>query len=181
MGLVINVALEDGFQSVDDNSLGGITHDVIIEALDFYGVSLLPDPPYVVLSLDTEKLFPSIHSYPFFSSYCEINGYLYATSEYGIHKVSGDTDNGSEIHTGLVFNTDFGITNIKKIKCFMLDGDLDNASIKVESGGNSGTYTIKQNRVFIGRDVIGKDWDIRIVDFDRLDGFEVIPNIGRRR
>lgn len=181
MALVINVLIEESLQTEDGVFLGGITRDVIIDGFDILGVSSLPDPPYVILSLDTEKLFPAIHSYPFFSSYCEINGLLYATSEAGIHKISGATDNGATIHTGLVFNTDFGITNIKKIKCFILDGDIENVAIKVESSGKSGTYTTKQNRVFIGREVIGKDWDIRITDFERLDGFEIIPNIGRRR
>lgn len=181
MGLVINLSLDDGFQFDDQAVINEINYTLLAETLDFLGAVNIPGQPYISLSLDTEKLFPSIHSYPFFTSFCEIAGVLYATSEDGIHKISGTTDNGAEFHTGMLFKTDFGITNIKKIRCIVFDGDVSGVQVKATSGGVSGTYGINQNRVYVGRDVIGKDWDLRIADFDRLDGFEVVPNIGRRR
>ena len=182
MGLVINQTIEELFLIENEISIGGICFLFLSDEIQTSDPGdLVSDLPYIVLSLDTEKLYPSIHSYPFFTSFCEINGKLFATGDSGIYEITGNTDDGNEIHTGMVFKTDFGITNIKKIQQIIFDGDVENVLVKVESGGKTGTYSLTGNKCFVGRDVIGKDWDLRIVDFERLDGLEIIPNIGRRR
>lgn len=181
MGLVLKLTAEDGFGFSDASTAGSINYALIQDLFAFAGQAIVPEPPYVILSLDTEAIYPAIHSWPFFSSFCEIDGELYATAENGIYQITGDDDSGEGIHTGAVFKTDFGISNIKKIRAIVLNGDIDGVTVKAESGDNSGEYKTTGNRVYIGRNIIGRDWDIRITDFERLDGFEVIPVIGRRR
>lgn len=181
MSLVLKLTAEDGFGFSDISTAGSINYALIQDLFAFAGQAIVPETSYVLLSLDTEALCPAIHSWPFFSSFCEIDGDLYATAEDGIYQITGDDDSGKIIHTGAVFKTDFGISNIKKIRAIVLNGDVDNVTVKAESGDNSGKYTATGNRVYIGRNIIGRDWDLRITDFDRLDGFEIVPVIGRRR
>lgn len=181
MGLVLNCSIEEVVGLSAITVAGSINSVLINDIIALTGYTESPGAPFVTLSLDTEKLLPAIHSYPFFTSFCNFDGGLYATAADGIHKIDGDTDNGETIHTGMVFKSDFGVSNVKRIRCIILDGDIEDIQIKAESNSKSGTYPAKQNRVYVGREIEGKDWELRIADFDRLDGFEVIPTIGRRR
>lgn len=181
MGLVLNSAVEDGFAFSDTGASVSINYELLADLFDIIGNGLVPQPPYVILSLDTQALCPAIHSWPFFTSFCEIDQELYATSEDGIHQITGDDDDGEQIHTGIVLKTDFGVSNSKKIRAIILNGDIDDVVVKAEAGGISGEYTATGNRVYVSRDIIGRDWDLRITDFERLDGFEIVPVMGRRR
>ena len=180
MGLVLKLSLEEdlGFESL--GTAGSINYALIQDLFECSGIISLPKDPYVILSLDTEGLFPAIHSWPFFNSFCEIDGELFATAEDGVYQITGDDDSGEDIHTGAVFKTDFGISNNKKVRAIILTGDIDDVTVQASAGDESGEYTVSRNRVYISRNIAGRDWDLRITDFDRLEGFEVVPIIGRR-
>lgn len=181
MGLVLNFSIEESLAVGDISTAGSVNYAIVHDLFEFAGEAMIPEDPYVILSLDTEGLSPAIHSWPFFSSFCEIDGELFATAEAGIYQITGDDDSGEDIHTGAVFKTDFGVSNIKKVRAVILNGDIDDVTIKATSGDKSGEYTATGNRVYVGRDLIGRDWDLRITDFERLDGFEVIPVVRGRR
>lgn len=179
MGLVLNFLVDEGL-NVETAFLTGSTSYVVIE--EVFDLAVLFEAigdPYVNLCLDTDNLHPSIHSLPLFSSLCEIDGVTYGTTATGIHKLEGDNDNGQVIHTGVAWiKTNLGISNKKKFRVAILEGDVESVAIKAETDTGSAVYPIKGNRAPMGRNLKGRDWDIRIIDFERLESFELVPIIG---
>ncbi len=181
MGLVLNFIVDDGVSFNEACANQAIIHVVIDELLGGIDTLIGDEAPYVILCFDTEELKPSIHSLPFFSSFCDVNGVLYGTDEDGIHKLEGDTDNGQTIHTGVAWTkTSFNLSNKKKFRAAILEGEVDDAVLQAETDGKYGLYSVIRNRASMARNLIGRDWDIRIIDFDRLEAVELMPIVGRR-
>ncbi|MBI9090134.1 MAG: hypothetical protein JEZ12_13040 [Desulfobacterium sp.] len=181
MGLVLNFTVEDGLKLDCIFSNTAIFRVDVQDAFNMLGDLLGDGEPYVVLCLDTEGLRPSIHSLPFFNSLCEVDGVVYGTTPEGVHRLGGDTDNGEPIHTGVAWlKTSFGISNKKKFRAAILEGDVDSVAVQAKTETGSALYPVRRNRVPMGRNLIGRDWDIRIVDFDRLEAVEFVPVVGRR-
>jgi len=179
MGLVLNFLVDEGLNVENEFLTDSIYYVTIDDVLSLVVLFEAVGDPYVNLCLDTDALHPSIHSLPLFTSFCEIDGDTYGTTEAGIHKLEGDTDNGQIIHTGIAwFKTNFGISNKKKFRVAVLEGDIDSVVIKAETETGTAIYPIKGNRAAMGRNLKGRDWDIRIIDFDRLESFELIPIVG---
>ena len=181
MGLVLHFIVEE---NIDFNV--SLFSKMVQNQIAFDGFSVidgfnLTESIAITLSLDSDQLHPSIHNLPCFNSFCEINGETYGTTNNGIFKLSGNSDDGVDFHTGVVWsNARFGLSNKKKFRAAIVDGDVDNAVIQAKTDGNMGLYSITRNRASIGRNLIGKKWDFRLVDFDRLEALELIPIVGRR-
>lgn len=181
MGLVLNFIVDEGLSFEEEFINQSINHVFINDYIDSSDSFLDYEALYVVLCFDTEELKPSIHSLPFFSSFCDVNGVLYGTDEDGIHKLDGDTDNGQTIHTGVAWTkTSFNLSNKKKFRAAILEGEVDDAVLQAETDGKYGLYSVIRNRASMARNLIGRDWDIRIIDFDRLEAIELVPIVGRR-
>lgn len=181
MGLVLNFIVDEGLSFEEELINQSINHVFINDYIDSSDSFLDYEALYVVLCFDTEELKPSIHSLPFFSSFCDVNGVLYGTDEDGIHKLDGDTDNGQTIHTGVAWTkTSFNLSNKKKFRAAILEGEVDDAVLQAETDGKYGLYSVIRNRASMARNLIGRDWDIRIIDFDRLEAIELVPIVGRR-
>ena len=180
MGLVINITLEEELL-IDGGGLAqGIFSSVIEEGFAFLIVSTLSGEPYIILSLDTEALLPTMHSYPFFNSLAEIDGDLFGANADGIYRFSGDTDDGAVIHTGAIWNkTSFGIQNNKRFRTAIVDGDIDDIVMQATTSSGSALNVRKGNRIPVGRNLYGRDWEIKLADFERLEAFELIPVILR--
>jgi hypothetical protein len=154
---------------------------VVSEALDFLAYSLFEAEPYLILSLDTERFLPAIHSLPFFNSFVESGGEIYGSNKNGLFKLGGDTDNGQTIHTGVVWNkTNFGFPHNKRIKTAIIDGIIDNTVMQAKTTSGTSVYSTKKNRIPVGRKLYGRDWEIRLAEFERLESFELIPVLLRR-
>ena len=178
MGLVINCIVEEDID-IAGESLG--QNISVLLAEDFLGLMcalLIDEDLYLTLSLDTERLLPAMHSLPLFNSFCEVYGEIYAASPLGIHRLTGETDNGAVIHTGIVWGrTDFGTANEKRIRAVIFSGEVSSAVIKAETESGSGVYALTKNRANVGRNLLGRNWSIRLADFERLESIEFIPTI----
>lgn len=178
MALVLHFEVEDGFGLDAGGVCAGIFSALLDDGFDMGADSVGNEDLCLTLSLDTDRFLPSMHSFPEFTSFAEIDGELYATGPFGIHRIGGDTDNGMPIHTGVIWGrTDFGISNRKRLRASILMGQVDNAVIAVEADDGAGMYPTKRNRVAMGRNVVGRNWSVRIADFERLEGIEFIPTI----
>jgi len=133
----------------------------------------------MTLTLDTKNMAPAVHSMLPFNSFCEMAGTLYATGALGIYELTGDTDVGEEITAGVLWRgMSFGVSNKKKFRKIMLSGDVTNSSLQlVTESGTSDVYAIKNNRFSIGRNMIGRNWSLRLSGFDKLESVELFPII----
>lgn len=131
----------------------------------------------LTLSLDTDRLFAAMHNLPYFNSFCEIDGDLYAAGPLGIHRLSGDTDNGSVVHTGVIWDRiDFGVSNQKRLRAALLTGDVGVSVVQaVDDSAMGSLFSVSRGRAAIGRNLVGRNWTIRVADFERLESIEFFP------
>jgi hypothetical protein len=135
----------------------------------------------LTLSLDTDRYFASMHTLPMFNSFCEVEGVIYASGDMGIHRLTGDTDNGAAIHTGMVWkSTDFGLTESKRVRFAILTGNVEDAIIQAETGTGTGVYPVVRHRAQFGRNLLGRNWSVRIADFTRLESAEFFLIVPKR-
>ena len=127
-------------------------------------------------------LKPSIYSNYNFNSYGEHEGKYYGANEDGIAELTGDTDNGDEIHSGLKIGpTNLGSLLKKRLRSVYLGAYNNDAKIKVEIGRKdfltSGTFATPNGKASISRDIYGEEITLHISDFDEISIVEILPII----
>lgn len=130
--------------------------------------------------LNTPKFLPSMYSGFDFNSYCVFEGRAFGANSIGIYELTGDTDAGSEIHTGVIFSqTDFDLFNQKKFRKGYLDISGTSPKIVLETErGQRQTYNVDSNgKVTVSSELKSKVWTLSIADFESLDGMKLIPII----
>ncbi len=172
------VALEslDIVDDVASNSRYGLT---VQEMLSVNLTMILDGEVYECFVLNTSKFHPSAYSNFSFNSYCVFRNRAFAANSLGIFEITGDTDNGSDIHTGLILHdTDFGLPSKKKFRKAYLTIDGDNPLLVMESDGVRKAYTIdNKGMADASRTVKGREWTISVSDFEVLESMKLIPVI----
>jgi hypothetical protein len=221
MGLVINVAIEDGMEIVDESVIGMMSTNLLAEEIEYTDTSqgkvavkpvvsetaeldadlivqallypiledafdLVPDfrtdeSLNITMALDTERLAPSVHSMPAFNSFAQIDDDIYAAGDAGIYRLGGNTDDGAAISPGVMWGKiSFRMSNQKKIRAVFLEGEVENTRMQAETDSGAAVYSVTRNRIPVGRNLIGRNWALRLSDFDRLEAVELSLVIGRR-
>lgn len=181
MGLVIKETLEDTAGFDDNLTIAALMFPELIESFN-----LFPDFSYdkalnVTLSLDTEKLQPAVHNMIEFNSFIQVGDDILAAGDNGIYKLSGDTDDGEPFITGVVWDkTSFTSLNNKKIRAVFLEGDISETQMQASTETGKGVFPLKRNRIPVPRNLIGKDWSLRLSGFKRLEAMELEFILGRR-
>jgi len=177
----ITVLVDENLEIQIVGDIKGIFASIIMDALDFLPENFFDVEPYLILSLDTERLLPAIHSLPFFNSFIEFDGEIYGSNKDGLFKLAGDTDQGQTIHTGVVWNkTSFGFPHKKRIRTAIIDGIIGSTVMQVTTDSGSAICVLRKNRIPVGRNLYGRDWEVRLAEFERLESFELIPVLLRR-
>ncbi len=159
----------------------GVFAAAVMEALGLLTDTLFNEEPYLIVSLDTEELLPAIHSLPFFNSLIEFEGEIYGSNKEGLFRLAGNTDDGKTIHTGVVWNkTNLGFPHNKRIKTAIVDGLIDKTVMQVQTASGSALCVLRKNKIPVGRKFYGRDWEIRLAEFERLESFALIPVLLRR-
>ena len=147
----------------------------------FTGVSIVYDGnAYECYVLNTSAFYPSVYSGFSFNSFCMFEGRAFGASNTGIYELTGDTDNGSGIHTGIVLHdTNFGISQQKKIRKAYIGITSENeAMMIVEANGERRAYTISDKQaVSVTRGVKGRTWTLSLADFDKVEFIKIVPVI----
>ena len=173
--------VEETFDLDDSLTIRAVMGAALEEVFD-----LLPDFSFeesivVVLALDTEQLEPSVHSMPDFNSFAQIGDDVYAAGSAGIYKLTGEDDNGEEITAGVAWEkVNFGKMNRKRIRAVFLEGEIEGTQLQAATESGEETYTVSRNRVSVGRNLIGRDWSLRLSGFDRLEATELSFVVRRR-
>jgi len=130
--------------------------------------------------LNTPKFLPSMYSGFNFNSYCVFENRAFGANDTGIYELTGDTDAGSEIHTGIIFSaTDFGMPNQKRFRRGYLGITGDSPVMVFETlKGTREVYNIDtEGKVVASSELKSKKWKLSIADFETLDHIKLIPII----
>lgn len=108
-----------------------------------------------------------------FNSFCKIGDKHYGANDSGVFELDGTDDNGTDIDAFFeLILSDFGISNIKKIRSVFVGGEADGKltlTLK-DDEDNSRTYDLRltsgskqsSGKVDVGRDGLGRYWQVRI-------------------
>jgi hypothetical protein len=119
---------------------------------------------------------PSVYSGYDFNSYCSFGGKNYGANEKGIFELAGETDDGIDIHTGLVLGPhDLGIVNRKRLRTVRLGNKNKAAKVRVELDATSRDFSIVDRKANITRDLIGEELTLTLADFEEISVVELTP------
>jgi hypothetical protein len=152
--------------------------NIIQDNIGFIIRITLENETYQCWVLNTNELYPSCYSNFAFNSYAELESTTYAADETGICKLTGTTDNGTEIETGLrlnIFNT--GIQKGKRFDNARFGISGTNLAIKVTTENDSIKYYVLDGRCKIARGQHGREWVFELANAEHIDFIELYPAI----
>jgi hypothetical protein len=130
--------------------------------------------------LNTPKFHPSMYSGFNFNSFCVFENRAFGANDTGIYELTGETDAGSPIHTGVILSkTNFGSPNQKRFRRGYLDISGTSPKMILETGdGQRQAYTIdEQGKMVASHELKSKKWILSVADFETLDSMKLIPVI----
>lgn len=140
----------------------------------------LADDIYECYVLNTPKFLPSMYSGFNFNSYCVFENRAFAANDDGIYELTGATDAGANISTGVIMSqTDFGMPNQKRFRrgYIGISGTSPVMVLETEDGSRE-AYAIDTNGKFVAsHDLKSKKWKLSVANFDELDCIKLIPVI----
>jgi hypothetical protein len=154
--------------------------NVLEDTFHFDGTIELTGEIWECWVLNTSKFMPSIYSGFNFNSYCVYEGKAFGANDMGIYELTGLTDVGAPIHTGVILSeTDFGLSNQKRFRRGYLDisGDGPVMVFKTESSQQEVYEIDSDGKTIMSSDLKSKKWKISVADFDTLDHIKLIPVI----
>ena len=130
-------------------------------------------------TVNSDYLNPSVYSGFAFNSFANFRNQTFAAAKDGIHVLEGDTDNGADIHAGIVLApTTFDMAQRKRFRKGYLGTTGGSPVLKtVTEAGVERTFKVAQSEVTFRRDQQGRKWTFLLQDFDALDFIELIPII----
>lgn len=158
----------------------GAFYNVLYDTLAMNVLIELDDEIYECYVLSTPKFLPSMYSGFDFNSYCVFENRAYGANRTGIYELTGETDAGTAIHTGVVLHdTDFGTHNFKRFrKGYMGISGQSPVMILETEDGTRRVYTISDTgRTTASHEQKSKKWKISIAEFDNLDTIQLVPII----
>lgn len=112
-----------------------------------------------------------------FNSYCVYRGQVYAANDDGVFLLGGTDDDGTVIHPGVrIGPANYGTDQDKRIRTIRVGGNVDGAKVRVANeDGDEEYYDVERGRVTVSKGLQGRELTIDIMDFERLDQFEMVP------
>ena len=156
----------------------GLLYNVVHDTLLLNVVVELDGEVWECYVLNTPKFLPSIYSGFNFNSYCVFQNRAYGCKADGIYELTGDTDNGTVINTGVQLSeTKFGLPNQKRFrKAYIgVSGTTPLLTMETETGETK-TYSIDTDgEVDASRSLRSKKWKLTVTDFESLDFIKLVP------
>ena len=131
-----------------------------------------------------------------FNSFCKIGDKYFGANDTGIFELDGTDDNGTDIDAFFeLILSDFGISNIKKIRSVFVGCEADGKltlTLK-DDEDNSRSYVLRltsgskqsSGKVDVGRDGLGRYWQVRIENtsgvYFAIDSIELLTIIIGRK
>ncbi len=174
------VSLPEAMALADTVSSAGLLYNVIRETLALNVLLDLDGELWECFALNTPRFHASMYSGYNFNSFCVFNGRAFGANDAGIFELTGSTDAGNPIHTGVILKgTDFGTPNQKRMRrgYFGVSGSSPVLILETESGQRQ-VYSIDtKGKTVASHELKSKSWTLSIADFDALDSVKLIPVI----
>ena len=158
----------------------GTLYNTITETLRMSVLVELAGEVYECYVLNTPKFMPSMYSGFDFNSYAVFENRAFGANATGIYELTGETDAGTNISTGVVMSeTDFGMPNQKRFRRGYLgiSGTSPVMVLETEDGSRE-AYAIDTNGKFVAsHELKSKKWKLSVADFDELETIKLIPVI----
>jgi hypothetical protein len=133
---------------------------------------------YECYVLNTPKFYPSVYSGFDFNSYCVYQNRAFGANNTGIYELTGDTDAGAAIHTGVILSaTDFQTPNQKRFRrAYLGVSGASPVMIFETAEGQREVYAIDSNgKTVASSEMKSRKWKLSIADFDTLNSIKLIP------
>ena len=155
-----------------------ILQESVTDILNF-GITLTLDGDlWECWVLNTNAFHPSVYSGFDFNSYAVYNNQAFGCREDGIYLLDGDTDDGSAFQSGVVLpKTNFGMSQQKRFRKAYFGLNGSSPAIRMETDNGSMTYNIVGSKANLSRSQKGKEWTVKVADWDDLDFIELVPII----
>lgn len=176
----VSHTVTDPLVLADTVGSNGTFYNVLYDTLAMNALVELDGEIYECYVLSTPKFMPSIYSGFDFNSYAVFQNRAFGANSTGIYELTGDTDAGATIQTGVILSgTDFGSHNQKRFRKGFLDISGDAPLMIFETGeGNRRVYTIDtKGKVMASHEQKSKKWKLSLARFDSLDSIQLVPII----
>jgi hypothetical protein len=177
---LIRDTIADTFALADSQDIHSHLYSTLADSLDLSILITLTGDTYECWVLNTPKFHPSVYSGFNFNSYATFNGRAYGANSTGIYELTGTTDSGTAIKTGVVLPKSLlGIPTAKRLLKAKLGvtGTTPVLILEVENGTRK-TFPISTFKIADGnRDVKGREWTVSVTDFDTLDSLSLTPQV----
>lgn len=178
------LSLSENLYIIDSVSSLGTFYLTVQEGFHLNLTIELDGEVYECWVLNTPGFYPSVYSGFNFNSYCVFDGRAFGANATGIFELTGDTDAGAEIHTGIMtHSTDFGTRNGKRFrKAYVgVSGDAPVMVMETETGERCAYSISSAGKVDATSSLSGKEWSLSVVDFESVDAIELVPVVLARR
>jgi len=176
----IGISLNDSLVVTEIVSNLGTFYTSVYDTLKMNVMVELAGEVYECYVLNTPKFMPSMYSGFDFNSYCVFENRAFGANNTGIYELTGTTDAGNTIHTGIILpETDFGSRNQKKFRRAYLgiSGTTPVMVCETEDGQRQVYNIDTHGKTVISHDLKSKEWKLSIADFDELETIKLIPVI----
>ncbi len=179
--LSIAKTITDALAAADTITLQQTLQGLIEDGLAFDISIEMDDELWECWVLNTAAFHPSIYSGYDYNSYAIFppnDGIVYGCRSDGIYELSGTTDNGTKIRSGIVLpDTRFESSHNKRFRKAFLGVSGDDFIMKVETESGDKTYRMTDTEVNLTRDMKGRSWKFSFEGFDDLDSILLFPVI----
>ena len=157
----------------------GTLYSLIYNTLRLNVIVELADEVYECYVLNSPQFHASMYSGYNFNSFCVFENRAFGANDEGIYELTGTTDAGSHIHTGVILSkTDFGLPNKKRFRSGYLGISGTNPVMIMETeSGERQVYTITSGKMIASHDLKSRSWKLAVAEFDEIDSLELIPVI----
>lgn len=170
--------LTDTIAFVDTVASKGTLYNVVYDTLGLLAEVEFAGETWECYILNTPKFYPSMYSGFNFNSYAVFENRAFGANDVGIYELTGDTDAGAEIHTGVVLNeTDFNSPNQKRFRRAYLgiSGTAPKMVFECEDGKREVYDIDTEGKTVVSSDLKSKSWKLSIADFEELSSMKLIP------
>jgi hypothetical protein len=176
----IALAVSDPITFVETVSSSGRLYSTLYDLLNLDVSVDIAGDVWECYALNTPKFYPSMYSGFDFNSYAVYQDRVFGANDDGIYELTGTTDAGSNIHTGVILSaTDFSMPHQKRFRrgYLSLSGDAPMMIFENETGQREAYSIDVQGKVVASSELKGKKWKLTVVDFSTLDHIKLIPVI----